>query len=329
MPPEPQPKRTKPKSASPEILSVKKPTASPPETLASEPAASAVSAAPVVSPQANPTTEQSKGSGRQHPIPPVSERLQYRAIGLVKGTYKPDPEQFNRGFLLTSDGEEIEAVLLGQVMNVIKKYLDPDKEHLWVVYPRTRDLNRENRKMVPKGAKPSLRPQAPVKDDIVLHLQIVGVWEPEILQQDVYAPDSQAGAAVEDDDGYFSIRGEVIFNSQEKKFVMVKIQQQAKRKTDKDKEKAFKVRLEGVVEMKSPGYFWDLHVKRQGAQLVITEANPIGVLPPRKLTKSIRPGKPPARRPLSNSGERPNTITTERRPPTTRPIRRTPSNPSS
>ena len=41
---------------------------------------------------------------RDHPIPPVTEALQYRAIGVVKGVYKPgDLDQFTRGFLIDSE----------------------------------------------------------------------------------------------------------------------------------------------------------------------------------------------------------------------------------
>ncbi len=315
------PKRTKAKSSPgmPEIVSLKK-TATPP-TPAPEPTPTP----PTVAPQ---TPDLTPGI-RFHPIPPVSERMQYRAIGLVKGIYKPDPGQFNRGLLVTQDGQEIEAVLLGQVMNVIKKYLDPDKEHLWVVYPRTRDLARERKKEDFKqdGQDGKSKPQPPQSSDVILHLQIVGVWEPEILQQDTPLASAAADDPVESDDGYFSVRGEVIFNSQDKKFVMVKIQQQPKKKTDKGK--AFKVRLEGVVEMKSPGYFWDLHAQRQGGRLVITAANPVGVLPPRKVPKTARPGKPPFRKPASERSDRPNPSGLDRRPAAARPIRRSPSKPSS
>ncbi|MDS3860688.1 hypothetical protein RIF25_07665 [Thermosynechococcaceae cyanobacterium BACA0444] len=310
------PKRTKPKSSSgaPEIISIKKTVSPPPPP------------PPLSSPDPTPPPPPSPESTvtRLHPIPAVSERLQYRAIGLVKGIYKPDPDQFNRGILLTSDGQEIETVLLGQVMNLIKKYLDLNEEHLWVVYPRTRDLAREKKKEIRKDSRRSSQPQAPSPEDIILHLQIVGVWEPDILQQDSPVATESVVASVESDDGYFSIRGEVIFNSQDKKFVMVKIQQQPRKNADKGK--AFKVRLEGVVEMKSPGYFWDLHAQRQGNRLVIQEANPVGVLPPRKAPKSARPAQPPFRKRTSGH---PTSTTPERHSLPPRPIRRTPSNPSS
>ena len=50
---------------------------------------------------------------RDHPIPPVTEPLQYRAIGIVRGVYCPEEgENFTRGKLINIDGEEIEAVVL-------------------------------------------------------------------------------------------------------------------------------------------------------------------------------------------------------------------------
>jgi hypothetical protein len=109
-------------------------------------------------------SERSKANGiltldRDHPIAPPSEPKQYRAIGLVRGRYTPDPEQFTRGMLVTPDGTDIDAVLLGRVMSLLKNHLNLEEEHLWVVYPRTR------------------------QQDDSLHVQIMGVWEPETLKQ--------------------------------------------------------------------------------------------------------------------------------------------------
>ncbi len=91
------------------------------------------------------------------PIPPPSEALQYRAIGLVRGRYVPDVDQFTKGHMVTSDGTTVNTVLLGRVMSLLKKHVDLNVDHLWVVYPRTRAEN--------------------------LHMQIVGIWEPETLSK--------------------------------------------------------------------------------------------------------------------------------------------------
>ena len=86
--------------------------------------------------------------------------MQYRAIGLVRGKYVASDEQFTRGSIFTDDGYEIGAVLLGRVMSLVKKHVNLEEPHLWVVYPRTKE-----------------------KGDGDLHVQIVGVWEPENLNR--------------------------------------------------------------------------------------------------------------------------------------------------
>ena len=103
---------------------------------------------------------------RQHPISPVTEPLQYRAIGVVRGSYVPaDPAQLTRGVIRTADGTEIEAVVLGRLLTLMRRHLDLETPHLWVVYPRSREENQ-------------------------LHLQMVGVWEPSTLAVPA-APDSE------------------------------------------------------------------------------------------------------------------------------------------
>ncbi|HEY9640722.1 MAG TPA: hypothetical protein V6C57_09565 [Coleofasciculaceae cyanobacterium] len=230
---------------------------------------------------------------RQQPIPPASEPMQYRAIGLVRGKYAPSDEQFTRGFLHTDDGVAIDAVLLGRVMSLVKKHLDLEQSHLWVVYPRTREK------------------------DYDLHVQIVGVWEPENLNQvpsedeaDHEAEAAEAAETIEAaeasvaedvaadtaakvtpavakestdhlDDRYFSVRGEVVLHSPENEQVLVKIRR-APAKGDKQS-KAFKVVLRGVLEgSKSLGYFWDFQVQRQGNILTIQDATLIKMVPPQK-----------------------------------------------
>ncbi|MEG4573215.1 hypothetical protein QUA56_11045 [Microcoleus sp. N3A4] len=213
---------------------------------------------------------------RQHPIPPPSEPRQYRAVGLVRGRYTQSEEQFTRGMLIAADGTAIDAVLLGRVMSLVKNHLDLEQEHLWVVYPRTR------------------------QEDGNLHAQIMGVWEPETLKKPPEPSsdeENQEAAEIEQgdeastaslppsepdvEDGYFSIRGEVIYQSQdEEKYVIVKIKQ-APRKND-DKMKFFKLKLKGDLATKAIGFFWDFHVKLQAESLMIEQANNIGALPIKK-----------------------------------------------
>lgn len=206
-----------------------------------------------------------KSTPRNHPIPPASEPMQYRAIGLVRGIYAPSEEQFTRGTLTTEDGTVIDAVLLGRVMSLVKKHLDLTQAHLWVVYPRTREK---------------------VTD---LHAQVVGVWEPESLtkeKEDGEAETEESAAAMPDglNDGYFSVRGEVLSASPEENRVVVRVQQ-APKKSDKpgeDRERMFKIILHGTLEGKTVGYFWDLHVQRQGNDLTLQSGTMIGLVPPKK-----------------------------------------------
>ncbi|MBK4731594.1 hypothetical protein JJD41_17230 [Oxynema sp. CENA135] len=242
----------------------------------------------------------------KQPIPPPSEPKQYRAVGLIRGRYQPSEEQFTRGILLTSDGTEIDAVLLGRVMSLVKNHLDLEQEHLWVVYPRTRQ-NTDN-----------------------LHAQIMGVWEPEKLATET--PDERGeGTATEGaesseesqeaiapaptlqshlEDGYFSIRGEVIFQSQPHQYIIIKIRQTARK--DSEKPKFFKLKLKGLLSNpKAVGHFWDLHVHRVGEQLEIDGGNHMGFVgAKRKKPFSGRPrGKGPGRhrgnaRPVTKGGKR-------------------------
>jgi hypothetical protein len=105
--------------------------------------------------------------------------MQYRAIGLVRGRYEPSEEQFTKGNLVASDGSIIDSVLLGRVMSLVKKHIDLTLDHLWVVYPRTRDEH--------------------------LHLQIMGVWEPETLHQETDDSEAEAEAVSEPTDAVAEI----------------------------------------------------------------------------------------------------------------------------
>jgi len=227
---------------------------------------------------------------RQQPIPPPSEPMQYRAIGLVRGRYVPTSEQFTQGALVTPDNIELDAVLLGRIMSLVKNHLDLEKDHLWVVYPRTRQENDN------------------------LHLQIVGVWEPEKLavnrQPNEESPEStqtdtaigrspSSGKSKDDSssptskeqaeeltpsseipDGGFSVRGEVVYQSFDAGNLVVKIKQ-APRKTD-DKPKYFKLKLTGKLETKAVGKFWDFQVQREADLLIIEKAEFIADLPKKR-----------------------------------------------
>ncbi|MDZ8236448.1 MAG: hypothetical protein RMZ69_04585 [Nostoc sp. ChiQUE01a] len=238
----------------------------------------------------NPSETDSNGNlvNRQQPIPPPSEPMQYRAIGLVRGRYHASSEQFTQGTLLTTDDVELNAVLLGRIMSLVKNHLDLDKEHLWVVYPRTRQEND------------------------TLHIQIVGVWEPENLAKNLIEdePDSESQEVETPDDGLsenselntisqipsseitdggFSVRGEVVYQSFDAKSLVVKIRQAPRKPTDKPK--YFKLKLRGVLTTKAVGKFWDFQAKREADVLVVEKAEAIADLP-KKRRPGVKPGGP-------------------------------------
>jgi hypothetical protein len=239
----------------------------------------------------------------------------------------PSAEQLTRGTLLATDGTLIDAVLLGRVMSLVKNHLSLDQAHLWVVYPRTR------------------------QEDGNLHVQIVGVWEPEKLNQtpspEASSPEeapeepavetspdlSETDASLVLNNGYFSIRGEVIYQSREEEQVIIKIKQAPRRESEKMK--FFKLKLKGVLGDRVVGHFWDLHIQLQGSTLMIQEANDIGLLPAKKRPGGKRPPfkgrRSDGRKPGSNQrpvrkGERPATATAtppKRKDPLPKPVKRT------
>lgn len=221
----------------------------------SRPLASPLATAPALDPVVHET---------QQPIPPPNEPMQYRAIGLVRGQYTPLETQLNRGTLLTPEGTSLDTVLLGRVISLIKNHLDLEQMYLWVVYPRTRE------------------------DQKSLHLQILGVWEPEELSKEPSSGDERSTRSdrspVTLTDGYFSIRGEVIYQSLEQNYLVVKIQQSPRKRSEQPK--SFKLRLEGVLSPRAVGYFWNLDVQRQGSTLVLQQGSSVGVIPPKKLGKA-------------------------------------------
>ena len=199
---------------------------------------------------------------RDHPIPPVTDRLQYRAIGLVRGKYLPaDPNHFNRGLIVDENEEEIEAVVLGKALGLIKRCLSIDVPHLWVVYPRCRDSEQ-------------------------LHLQISGIWEPSTLDKTL-SEDSplhenpnnafaQSLDKVEEGDDYFSICGELIYTKPETQELVVKIRQKPRKNSNKNF--PFKLKLKGEIPLEFLRNFVSLDVRRKGQILYVEDNQILGTI---------------------------------------------------
>ncbi|MBM5790617.1 MAG: hypothetical protein FJ053_02440 [Cyanobacteria bacterium M_surface_10_m1_298] len=188
---------------------------------------------------------------RQHPISPVTEPMQYRAIGVVRGTYVPaDPEQLTRGVIQTEDGSAIDAVVLGRVLTLMRRHLDLSKPHLWVAYPRFRDPDQ-------------------------LHLQLVGVWEPSTLSPE----EGSSSDELPEGDGYFSVRGELIYTRPDDGDLVVKIRQQPR--PDGSRPTPFKLQLKGQVDPAHLRHFVSLDLRRQGQVLQVEQHEVIGPVPQR------------------------------------------------
>ena len=191
---------------------------------------------------------------RPHPIPPVSEPLQYRAIGVVRGTYVPaDADQITRGSIHTEDGEQIEAVVLGRLLTLMRRHLDLNQPHLWVAYPRSRE----------QGG---------------LHLQLVGIWEPSTLASQVQVNPETGGNGAEatpalltdalpEGDEYFSIRGELIFTRPETGDLVIKVRQLPR--GDGQRPAPFKLQLRGEIPLEHLRHFVAIDGRRQGQQLQV------------------------------------------------------------
>ena len=206
-----------------------------------------------------------------HPIPSVTDPLQYRAIGVVRGIYRPqDDDNFTRGNLIDSKGHEIDSVLLGRVITLIRNHVSLEKPHLWVVYPRCR--SNQN-----------------------LHLQISGIWEPSTLKKDLLPKKGFSEKSIskvdQDDllegDDYFSIRGELIFTKPEDKEIVIKIRQ--KPRNQQKKALPFKITLKGELPMNYLKHFVSLNVRRFGYHLLVEDFQIIAPISQKQINnKSIK-----------------------------------------
>jgi hypothetical protein len=213
---------------------------------------------------------------RLQPIPPATEEMQYRAIGVIRGRFVSQEDNFSKGQLLASDGSVVDAVLLGKIISIVKKRLDMEKEYLWVVYPRTNDKTGD------------------------LHIQIAGVWAPVEMGKS----DQPIDPGVED--GYFSVRGEVIGQSLEQNLVLVKVcrieqkpDKSKKKKADSKSFNKFKLKLSGLLPANAIGQFWDINVQRDNNVLNILDGQFIGQVPIKKPFRKPS-GRSPSKGTFSN-----------------------------
>ena len=181
----------------------------------------------------------------KNPIQEVTNKLQYRAIGIVKGIYKPNNiDQLNRGTLTDKEGKILEAVILGKAISLIKKYINLEKNHFWIVYPRNKNINN-------------------------LHLQVAGIWDPYNLNEiDNNNSEKDPNELLEElnlNNNYFSIRGELVYVNTQKKEIVIKICSSPLSK--RSKYTTFKIIIEGEISLQFLNNFVSLDVIRDGTTL--------------------------------------------------------------
>ena len=181
----------------------------------------------------------------KNPIPKVTNKLQYRAIGIINGRFTPnDNNQLNRGYLTDSKGEKIETVVLGKALSLLKKHINLEKSYFWIVYPKNK--NTQN-----------------------LHLQVAGIWDPYQLND--FPNDSSKTnfskllKELDLKDNYFSIRGELVFVNTQKKEIVIKICSALKLQNLKNKN--FKLVIKGELSLELLNSFVSLEVIRDGNSL--------------------------------------------------------------
>jgi len=183
----------------------------------------------------------------KNPIPKVTDKLQYRAIGIIYSKFIPnDNKVLNRGFLTDIKGEKIETVVLGKALSLLKKHIDLKKSYFWIVYPKNK--NTQN-----------------------LHLQVAGIWDPYQLN-DLPNDSSKTNFSklLEElglKDNYFSVRGELVFVNTQKKEVVIKIRSISKLQNFKNKN--FKLVIKGELSLELLNSFVSLDVLRDGNSLKI------------------------------------------------------------
>ena len=181
----------------------------------------------------------------KNPIQEVTNKLQYRAIGIVKGIYKPNNiDQLNRGTLIDKEGKILETVILGKAIGLIKKYINLEKNHFWIVYPRNKNINN-------------------------LHLQVAGIWDPYNLNEiDKNNSEKDPNELLEElnlNNNYFSIRGELVYVNTQKKEIVIKICSSPLSK--RSKYTTFKIIIEGEISLQFLNNFVSLDVIRDGTTL--------------------------------------------------------------
>lgn len=192
------------------------------------------------------------------PIPHPSHPKQYRAIGVIRGKYQPSANALTKGMITTLSQNAIDSVLLGKTISVVKNHVDLTQNQYWIVYPHT--IFTEN---------------------ISIHAQIVGVWQPNSLNDNLQL------AVTED---YFSIRGEVVYSSRKDEKIIVKIySNNSSNNQNTEQNSFFKIQLTGKIPDQSVKHFYNFDIVLENRQLVVKRYLDLGLIAVRYSNiKSVR-----------------------------------------
>ena len=183
----------------------------------------------------------------RNPIQEVSNKLQYRAIGITHGVYKPmNDENINKGSIVDKNETVLDTVVLGRAIPLMKKYIDLKKNHYWIVYPRNKNTSK-------------------------LHLQIAGIWDPINLNSegsDTHKDNEALLNLINLQDNFFSIRGKLIFVNTAGKELIIKIYSSNKSKRQNNNN-SFKISLKGEIPKDFINSFISIDTLRKGNTLFL------------------------------------------------------------
>ena len=182
----------------------------------------------------------------RNPIQEVSNKLQYRAIGITHGVYKPmNDENINKGSIVDKNETVLDTVVLGRAIPLMKKYIDLKKNHYWIVYPRNKNTSK-------------------------LHLQIAGIWDPINLNNegsDTHKDNEALLNLINLQDNFFSIRGKLIFVNTAGKELIIKIY--SSNKSKRQNNNSFKISLKGEIPKDFINSFISIDTLRKGNTLFL------------------------------------------------------------
>tara|TARA_B100000609_G_C17099216_1_gene373669 strand:+ start:299 stop:877 length:579 start_codon:yes stop_codon:yes gene_type:complete len=182
----------------------------------------------------------------RNPIQEVSNKLQYRAIGITHGVYKPiNDENINKGSIVDKNETVLDTVVLGRAIPLMKKYIDLKKNHYWIVYPRNKNTSK-------------------------LHLQIAGIWDPINLNSegsDTHKDNEALLNLINLQDNFFSIRGKLIFVNTAGKELIIKIY--SSNKSKRQNNNSFKISLKGEIPKDFINSFISVDTLRNGNTLFL------------------------------------------------------------